>query len=83
MTTPKCTSWQDISTAPKQGGSRMLGCETGPEILLWDGEYVRLGFWNGRSWDDGDYHADLGEMTHWMPLPPAPQPTPKPESVSP
>lgn len=57
--------WQDISTAPKDKTS----------ILLFDGFSSGLpviGFWNGRSWDDGDFFDDLGGFTHWMPLPKPP-----------
>lgn len=59
--------WQDIETAPKKSGKI---------ILLSNGSGVYIGFWNGRTWDDGDFFDDLGKMTHWMPLPELPT-TPK------
>lgn len=65
--------WQPIETAPKDG-VRFASREIGPEILLVDEAGVRsIGFWNGRSWDDGDYFSDMGVMTHWMPLPKPPK----------
>jgi hypothetical protein len=55
--------WQPIETAPKDGTAILL-CGAG----------VRLGFWNGRSWDDGDFFNDLGDaFTHWMPIPTPPE----------
>lgn len=66
--------WQDISTAPK-GSSAKSYRERGPEVLLTDGGSIWIGFWNGRSWDDGDFFDDLGPMTHWMPLPSLPEAT--------
>lgn len=60
------SEWQPIETAPKDGTI----------ILLW---YKAIGhemaFWNGKSWDDGDFYDNLGsdaDFTHWMPLPKAP-----------
>ena len=55
--------WQPIETAPKDGSRVMLWIDGGSEF----------GFWNGRSWDDGDFVNDLGAATHWMPLPPPPE----------
>jgi len=67
--------WQDISTAPRGGVSSGPFGESGPTILLSDGSAVPyIGFWNGRSWDDGDFQNDMGGMTHWMPLPAPPTP---------
>ena len=55
-------TWRPIETAPKD-----------KTILLhMKGGGIDIGFWNGRSWDDGDYYDDMGEMTHWMPLPETP-----------
>ncbi len=62
--------WRPIKTAPKGSGEYPL--RNSPSVLLTDGEYIHIGFWNGVSWDDGDYFNDLGEMTHWMPLPKLP-----------
>ena len=57
--------WQPIETAPKDG----------TVILLWN-DRCELAFWNGRSWDDGDFHDDLGHgFTHWQPLPTPPPAT--------
>ena len=60
--------WQPIETAPKDT-SKAAPTRV---VLLTDGEDIYLGFWNGRSWDDGDFRDNLGEMTHWMPLPELP-----------
>lgn len=63
------SEWQPIETAPKDTKkpthSRV--------VLLTDGDSIHLGFWNGKSWDDGDFYDNLGEMTHWMPLPELPE----------
>lgn len=65
--------WQPIETAPKDGFSNgPYQVAYGPNLLLTDGEFVFIGFWNGRSWDDGDFNNDMGEMTHWQPLPEPP-----------
>jgi len=67
------TEWQPIETAPKHGaGKGLFGHERGPELMLTDGESIYIGFWNGRSWDDGDFYDDIGGVTHWMPLPALP-----------
>lgn len=70
--------WQDISTAPKTGAGRGMysGEERGPEIMLSDGSSIYIGFWNGHSWDDGDYHDHMTGLTHWMPLPEPPETKP-------
>lgn len=68
------TDWRPIETAPKTGGGNLLGFEAGPRILLaHSGGGIDIGFWNGRSWDDGDWHDDMGEFTHWAPLPDLPK----------
>lgn len=64
------SEWQPIKTAPKSG--EPWPARTTTEVLLTDGNSIYLGFWNGHSWDDGDFHDDMGEMTHWMPLPELP-----------
>lgn len=63
--------WQPIETAPKYGRPDIP--RDPPLILLSDGGSIHIGFWNGHSWDDGDFHDDLGVMSHWMPLPEAPR----------
>lgn len=63
-------NWQKIETAPK--GDGIYPVLDPIKILVWDGAYIYIAFWNGISWDDGDFFNDLGEMTHWMPLPPPP-----------
>ncbi|UIA94516.1 DUF551 domain-containing protein (plasmid) [Erwinia tracheiphila] len=36
-----------------------------------EGEY-RVCFRRNGCWDDGDFYDDVQGITHWMPLPPAP-----------
>lgn len=70
------SEWQPIETAPKEGaGNGPFGKPAGPAVLLSDGEGVFIGFWNGRSWDDGDFFDNMSGMTHWMPLPELPPET--------
>lgn len=63
--------WQPIETAPK--GSGRYPSSSAPTLLLTDGDSIYMGFWNGRSWDDGDFFDDMGKMTHWQPLPDLPK----------
>lgn len=58
--------WRPIETAPKDG----------TWVLLWIEDSASLGFWNGRTWDDGDFYDDLGSPSYWMPLHAAPKDTP-------
>lgn len=65
------SEWQPIETAPKDGSA----------VLLWGRCGLRLAFWNGRSWDDGDYFTDL-KASYWAPVP-APLPNiPNPPSAA-
>lgn len=58
------SDWRPIETAPKDG----------TWVILGDKERVVMGFWGSYgTWDDGDFHDDLGEFTHWQPLPEPPQ----------
>lgn len=56
------SEWQDISTAPKDGS----------EILIWNGQRS-VAYWNGDSWDDGDYRDHILGITHWSKLPEPPK----------
>lgn len=62
--------WLPIETAPKDG----------TVIMLWINYGHQLGFWNGRSWDDRDFFDNLGDPSHWQPLP---LPPVSPRSVQP
>lgn len=53
--------WQPIKTAPKDG----------TEVLVYAGGFF-VAYWNGRSWDDGDFYDHIDDVTHWMPLPDPP-----------
>ena len=66
--------WNDIATAPREGaGVKLLGREIGPYIMLAQKDgHVCIGFWNGRSWDDGDWKNDMGDFDYWAPLPEVP-----------
>lgn len=63
--------WKPIKTAPKGSGRYPLSGS--PILLLTNGDSIYMGFWNGISWDDGDFHNNMGDMTHWMPLPGLPE----------
>lgn len=65
--------WQDIATAPRDGGGKGTWGECGPYILATDGISYHVVFWNSWSFDDGDFHNDVSGLTHWMPLPEAPK----------
>jgi len=57
------SEWQPIETAPKDGTS----------VILWvDGGGWYIGFWDGRSWTDGNYFDRL-DASLWCPLPPPPK----------
>ena len=62
-------AWMPIETAPK---GRPDIPRDAPFILVTDGGIPVVAFWNGVSWDDGDFHDNLRGLTHWMPLPPPP-----------
>ena len=57
-------SWQPIETAPLDE-TRVLLCDSTGAIYI--GFRNRWG-----TWDDGDFYDDMGNMTHWMPLPEPP-----------
>jgi hypothetical protein len=52
--------------------------KSGAYVLLWakGWEPGAMGMWNSKtqSWDDGDFHHDMGDFTHWMPFPSPPMP---------
>jgi hypothetical protein len=60
---PGSFTWQDISTAPKDG----------TRILLWlsPQAFAVPAEWRDR-WMGDDFPLNMTEPTHWMPLPPAP-----------
>jgi len=63
---------QDIKTAPKDG-TRVLAWKSPdddhPEIVEWTSHRPDGGWYNG------DYTYKDGDFTHWMPLPPPPNPS--------
>lgn len=67
----RAPGWRPISTAPRDGTS----------ILLWNGAYVELCFWNTfrQCWDDGGFYLHNEEMEMWMPLPAPPAPDAAPQ----
>jgi hypothetical protein len=67
------SEWKTIDSAPRDGcGKGIFTGTRGPTVLLCAGGSIYIGFWNGTSWDDGDYHDHIEGVTHWMPLPDAP-----------
>lgn len=73
------TDWQDISTAPKDGGYIWLGAPGTLRIGYWcDGQKFEHHGSVGGGWRDAA-RAEAGGLsdllfapTHWMPLPPPP-----------
>lgn len=67
--------WKPIETAPKTGFKSLWpGKERGPVIMLANkGGCIEIGFWNGRSWDDGDWRDDMGDFDWWAELPKVPE----------
>jgi len=67
--------WKPIATAPKTGfKAHRPREERGPVILLAQKHgYITIGFWNGHSWDDGDWHDDMGDFDWWAELPEVPE----------
>lgn len=63
------SGWQPIETAPRaRAGGRM------PEILVSDGRYVMVAWWNlaAERWYNTSCHLIVGQPTHWQHLPDAP-----------
>ncbi len=57
-------AWQSIESAPKDGTEIITGATDGSCAIY---------FWNGHSWDDGDFNSHMEWPTHWKPLPQAPE----------
>ena len=56
--------WLDIADAPKDGTS----------VLVWNGvPWIANFIEESGSWND-DHEAQIGEVTHWQPLPQPPKP---------
>jgi len=67
--------WQPIETAPKDG-TYILAVMEGyiPSTVCWR-DYCWMTMDMEASYDDGDFeYQGEWKLTHWMPLPPAPQP---------
>lgn len=65
------TQWQPIETAPKDGTRVLLFTR-----WLGDGQYhcppfddVQIGLWDRDEWE----LINIGDPTHWMPLPSPPE----------
>jgi hypothetical protein len=79
--------WQPIDSAPKDGTEILVYCPAGQQAksgwafgpaiqsVKWDGSLTHQ---NSMWWTLTGYHeADAWpEPTHWMPLPPPPEPAP-------
>jgi hypothetical protein len=66
--------WQAIETAPKDGTFILLLDENQPSAVYLIARW-RLDCWRGQRTLSGK-SIIWGEATHWMPLPPPPEPTP-------
>jgi hypothetical protein len=66
--------WQVIETAPKDGTFILLLDENQPSAVYLIARW-RLDCWRGQRTLSGK-SIIWGEATHWMPLPPPPEPTP-------
>ena len=82
----KVTKWQPIETAPKDGTEIFVYDAADKkiyrakwyldeEVQEWDAEDLEAGFYelNKCFGDYDDYFMALGNPTHWMPLPKAPE----------
>ena len=70
--------WLQIETAPMpEVGAPGYGARVLLAVDCGDGTVkgVRVGWWDGSGWEiDASYAKDLGyRVTHWMPLPAAPE----------
>lgn len=63
-------TWNDVSTAPKDGTRILAYWRSWVTIALWN---LRVNNW--QEWPDGDFDTG-GELTHWMPLPDPPSASP-------
>jgi hypothetical protein len=72
-------TWQDISTAPKDGTRILLWCAAPmlPTVGWWEPQASRSKprpFWcSERAWLFGNSWARESQPTHWMPLPAPPE----------
>jgi len=62
------SEWQPIETAPRDG-TEILVCDAGDQDGLIDIVACFDGFWVM----NGDLAVELGDFTHWMPLPELPK----------
>jgi len=66
-------TWQDISTAPRDGSLMLLSDANWPHAAHRGGAPVKVGgFWH----DKWNIFGASWEPTHWMPLPEPPLPSP-------
>lgn len=61
----RAPQWQPIESAPKDG-TRILLFGDGDQVVA----YFNVGY---GTWGDGDHHDDIQGLTHWQPLPAAPE----------
>lgn len=66
--------WQPIETAPKDG-TRVLLFTTHIPNDYYNESFigVQIGRWDCGHMSDGWEFENIGEPTHWMPLPPPPE----------
>jgi REP element-mobilizing transposase RayT len=59
------SGWKPLGTAPKDGSYVLISSKA--DDVPW------VAFWNGHSWDDGDFNDHIDGCTHWHPLPEPPK----------
>lgn len=64
-------SWQDISTAPKDGSEFLGFGNCGIWMTVWRWRVIG-GTESEGNWCEVGSNGALRFLTHWMPLPPAP-----------
>jgi len=66
--------WEPIETAPVQPYTEETWFQSGPSVLLWNGNWCEIGSYSYTRKGAGRWRSNRGVVTatHWMPLPEPP-----------